>query len=98
MARGEDMSSKLESFKLESPMLFEFQCWIRDDIAERLKYINQIDMTETLNDNILKCLKKHTNKDYLTCSDSLTSDIENVLINYGVDKRDAIRLSWKWSD
>ena len=92
------MSSKLENFKLTGPMLFEFQVWIRDDIADHLKYINQPDMTEALNDDILKCLRKHTNQDYLTCSDSLTSDLENVLISHGVNQQDAIRLAWKWND
>ena len=92
------MSSKLKNFKLTNPMLFEFQAWIRDDIADRLQYINQSAMTEALNDDILKCLQKHTNEDYLTCSDSLTSDLENVLVYHGVHKDDAIRLAWKWSD
>ena len=92
------MSSKLKNFKLTNPMLFEFQAWIRDDIADRLQYINQPAMTEVLNDDILKCLQKHTNEDYLTCSDSLTSDLENVLVYHGVRKDDAIRLAWKWSD
>ena len=55
-------------------------------------------MTESLNDNILKCLQKHTNQDYLTCSDSLTFDLENVLIRHGVSQQDAIRLAWKWND
>ena len=51
-------------------------------------------MTESLNDDILKCLQKHTNQEYLTCSDSLTADLENVLIS----QQDAIRLAWKWND
>lgn len=55
-------------------------------------------MTEALNDAILDCLQKHTNEDYLTCSDSLTSDLEDVLVYHGVRKDDAIRLAWKWSD
>lgn len=92
------VSSKLENFKLTGPMLFEFQVWIRDDISDRLQYINLSPMTESLNDDILKCLQNHTNQDYLTCSDSLTSDLENVLISHGVSQQDAIRLAWKWND
>ena len=92
------MSSKLENFKLAGPMLFEFQVWIRDDISDRLQYINLLPMTESLNDDILKCLQNHTNQDYLTCSDSLTSDLENVLINHGVSRQNAIRSAWKWCD
>ena len=92
------MSSKLENFKLTGPMLFEFQVWIRDDISDRLQYINLSPMTEALNDDILKCLRKHTNQDYLTCSDSLTFDLENVLISHGASQQDAIRLAWKWND
>lgn len=92
------MSSKLENFKLTGPMLFEFQVWIRDDISDRLQYINLSPMTESLNNDILKCLQNHTNQDYLTCSDSLTSDLENVLISHGISRQDAIRLAWKWCD
>lgn len=92
------VSSKLENFKLTGPMLFEFQVWIRDDISDRLQYINLSPMTDSLNDDILKCLQNHTNQDYLTCSDSLTSDLENVLISHGVSQQDAIRLAWKWND
>lgn len=92
------MSSKLENFKLTGPMLFEFQVWIRDDISDKLQYINLSPMTESLNDDILKCLQNHTNQEYLTCSDSLTSDLENVLISHGISQQDAIRLAWKWCD
>jgi len=92
------VSSKLENFKLAGPMLFEFQVWIRDDIKDRLKYTNKSTMTEAMNDDILNCLQKHTNEDYLTCSDSLTSDLEKVLIYHGVSKLNAIKLAWKWSD
>ena len=88
------MSSKLENFKLTGLMLFEFQVWIRDDISDRLQYINLSPMTESLNDDILKCLQNH-NQEYLTCSDSLTSDLENVLISHGISQQDAIRLAWK---
>ena len=45
-----------------------------------------------------ECLHKHTNEDYLTCSNSLTSDLEDVVVYHGVNPNDAIRLSWKWSD
>lgn len=92
------MSSRLENFKLTDPMLFEFQVWIRNDIVDRLQYTNQPVMTEALNDAILDCLQKHTNEDYLTYSDSLTSDLEDVLVYHGVRRQDAIRLAWKWSD
>lgn len=51
-----------------------------------------------LNDAINKCLINHTNEDYLACSHSLTSDLEDVLVYHGINKNDAIRLAWKWSD
>ena len=92
------MSSKVENFSLQSPMILEFFCWIRDDIKDRLDLLNYPKMTNALNDAIWDCCTKHTNEDYLTCSNSLTSSLEKILMDHGVKHNDAIRLSWKWSD
>ena len=81
------MSSTLKTFEgdfLKNPMCSEFFAWIKDSIKWRMKSMGYGELTQALN--------------YLTCSNSLTSDLEDVLVYHGVNPNDAIRLSWKWSD
>ena len=97
------MSSRLgDSFKdgswIDNQMIIEFRSWIKDSIQWRMKMMNYGDMAPALSDALNKCLLNHTNKDYLTCSDDLTGDLEDVLVYHGIGINDAIRLSWKWSD
>lgn len=95
------MSSTLKTFEgdfLENPMCIEFSSWIKNSIKWRLEKMGYENLSQALNDSINECLRKHTNRDYLTCSNSLTSDLEDVLVYYGINVNDAIRLSWKWSD
>ena len=95
------MSSTLKDFEgdfLKKPMCIEFSSWIKDSIRWRMKAMGYQNITQALDDAVRTCLDKHTNEDYLTCSNSLTSDLENVLVYHGIKPHDAIRLSWKWSD
>jgi len=95
------MSSTLKTFEgdfLKNPMCIEFSSWIKDSIKWRLEKMGYGNSSQALNDAINKCLINHTNEDYLTCSNSLTSDLEDVLVYHGININDAIRLSWKWSD
>jgi hypothetical protein len=95
------MSSTLKTFEgdfLKNPMCIEFSSWIKDSIKWRLEKMGYGNLSQALNDSINECLRKHTNEDYLTCSNSLTSDLEDVLVYHGININDAIRLSWKWSD
>ena len=95
------MSSTLKTFEgdfLKNPMCIEFSSWIEDSIKWRMDTMGYGELSPALNVALNKCLHKHTNEDYLTCSNSLTSDLEDVLIYHGVNPNDAIRLSWKWSD
>lgn len=95
------MSSSLKDFEgdfLKKPMCVEFSSWIRDSIDWRMGVMGYKDVSQALKDAVRDCLYKHTNEDYLTCSNSLTSDLEDTLVYHGVNPNDAIRLSWKWSD
>lgn len=95
------MSSTLKSVEgdwLDKPMISEFRAWIKHSIAWRMKAMNYPEASSALNDGITECLFKHTNRDYLTCSDKLTSALEETLVYFGININDAIRLSWKWSD
>lgn len=95
------MSSTLKTFEgdfLKNPMCSEFSSWIKSSIIWRMDKMGYGELSNALNDAINECLRKHTNEDYLTCSNSLTSDLEDVLIYHGINENDAIRLSWKWSD
>lgn len=95
------MSSTLKTFEgdfLKKPMCIEFASWIKDSIKWRTKMMGYSELSPALKEAMNECLRKHTNEDYLTCSSSLTSDLEDVLIYHGINQNDAIRLSWKWSD
>lgn len=95
------MSSTLKTFEgdfLKNPMCIEFSSWIKDSIKWRLEKMGYKNSLQIINDAINKCLINHTNEDYLTCSKSLTSDLEDILVHCGININDAIRLSWKWSD
>lgn len=101
MEHFDSMSSTLKTFEgnfLEDPMCVEFSSWIRNSIKWRSEKMGYGNISQALNDAINECLRKHTNRDYLTCSNSLTSDLEDVLVYHGINVNDAIRLSWKWSD
>lgn len=94
------MSSNLKCVEgdwLDRPMLSEFRAWIKDSVAWRMEAMNYPKI-QALNDALNECLFRHTNRDYLTCSDKLTSALEETLVYFGVNINDAIRLSWKWSD
>lgn len=94
------MSSGLKSVEgdwLDRPMISEFKAWIKNSISWRMKAMNYPEMP-ALSDAIIDCLFRHTNRDYLTCSRKLTSALEEVLVYFGINVNDAIRLSWKWSD
>lgn len=94
------MSSGLKSVEgdwLNRPMISEFRAWIKDSLAWRMETMNYPKIPE-FNYALKDCLSKHTNRDYLTCSRKLTSALEEVLIDFGINENDAIRLSWKWSD
>ena len=95
------MSSTLGTFSegfLDRKMCSEFQFWIKDDLKSRLTEYMGYQMTEALFDDICTCLDNHTNRDYLTCSKSLTHDLENLFKRHGIKEHDAIRAAWKWSD
>lgn len=95
------MSSTLKTFEegfLDRPMCIEFSSWIRNSIKWRMEKMNYNESSHAMNDALWECLNKHTNREYLTCDDSLTSDLEKTLVYYGINQNDAIRLSWKWSD
>lgn len=95
------MSSTLKTFEgdfLKNPMCIEFFGWIKDSIEWRLEKMGYGNLSPALNDAINKCLINHTNEDYLTCSHSLTSDLEGILVYHGINRNDAIRAAWKWSD
>lgn len=100
------MSTKSKSIFSEegfnSPMLIEFQTWIKNSLKWRMTamgYLKEGDnLSPALNDAVNKVLLNHTNLDYLTCSDDLTSALEETLVYHGIGGLDAIRLSWKWSD
>lgn len=95
------MSSTLKTFEgdfLKNPMCIEFSSWIKNSIKWRMEIMGYGELSPALNVSINECLRKHTNGDYLICSNSLTSDLEDVLVYHGVNSNDAIRLSWKWSD
>ena len=97
------MSSTLKQFTsrddfLDNPMITEFRAWIKDSIKWRMEKMGYNPMSEKMNESIVKCLLKHTNAEYLTCANSLTSDLEDVLMDNGINENDAIRLAWKWSD
>lgn len=94
------MSSSLSNVEgdwLDRTMISEFRAWIKDAISWRMKAMNYPE-TPALNDAINDCLFSHTNRDYLTCSNKLTKALERVLVYFGINENDAIRLSWKWSD
>ena len=95
------MSSTLKTFEgnfLKNPMCSEFSSWIKDSIKWRMETMGYDELSPALNVALNECLHKHTNEDYLTCSNSLTSDLEDVLVYHGININDAIRLSWKWND
>jgi len=71
--------------------------WIVDATKNRLRYHN-ISLIEKDIAWLESSIGVYTDSDFKEVSDTLTQDIYQTLLSFGVSDIVAFRCSWKWSD